>query len=139
MQTTHKIPGASATRYSRYLTSVSQRGDYYARDAGDEPVPSRWHGSPEVLRSLGLSAEGPVGREDLRTVMQGRSPHDGEPLRPAGSDGTRVAGVELMYAPPKTVSALWAGTPTSRARCACTRRCSGCAYFRRSRASGSPT
>ena len=40
--------------------------------------------------------------------MQGISPLDGEPLRPAGSNGTRVAGVELMFAPPKTVSALWA-------------------------------
>ncbi len=40
--------------------------------------------------------------------MQGFSPLSGEPLRPAGSDGTRVAGVELMFAPPKSVSALWA-------------------------------
>lgn len=108
MQTTHKIPGASATRYSNYLTSVSQRGDYYARDGGEEPVPSRWHGSPQVLDRLRLSAEGPVERDDLREVMKGLSPRDGEPLRPAGSDGTRVAGVELMFAPPKTVSALWA-------------------------------
>ena len=108
MQTTHKIPGASATRYSKYLTSVSQRGDYYARDGKDEPVPSRWHGSPQVLDRLGLSAEGPVQRNDLRQVMKGLSPRDGEPLRPVGADGTRVAGVELMFAPPKTVSALWA-------------------------------
>ena len=40
--------------------------------------------------------------------MQGFSPLTGEPLRPAGSNGTRVAGVELMFAPPKSVSALWA-------------------------------
>jgi conjugative relaxase-like TrwC/TraI family protein len=60
------------------------------------------------LRSLGLDPEEPVARSDLRTVMQGFSPLTGEPLRPAGSDGTRVAGVELMFAPPKTVSALWA-------------------------------
>jgi conjugative relaxase-like TrwC/TraI family protein len=107
MQTTHKIPGASAARYANYLTSTSQRGDYYAAEAG-EPVPSRWHGSPELLRSLGLSAEEPVARDDLRAVMQGRSPLTGEPLRPAGADGTRVAGIELMFAPPKSVSALWA-------------------------------
>jgi conjugative relaxase-like TrwC/TraI family protein len=108
VQTTHKIPGASASRYANYLTSTSQRGDYYARDGTEEPVPSRWHGSPQLLRSLGLSAEGPVGREELRAVMQGFSPLTGEPLRPAGSDGSRVAGVELMFAPPKSVSALWA-------------------------------
>ena len=109
MQTTHKIPGDSATRYAKYLTSTATRGDYYTRDGeSDQPVPSRWHGSPGLLRSLGLDAEEPVARNDLRAVMQGFSPLTGEPLRPAGSNGTRVAGVELMMAPPKSVSALWA-------------------------------
>lgn len=109
MQTTHKIPGDSATRYAKYLTSTATRGDYYTREGeGEDPVPSRWHGSSGLLRSLGLDAEEAVQRSDLRTVMQGFSPRDGEPLRPAGSNGTRVAGVELMMAPPKSVSALWA-------------------------------
>lgn len=111
MQTTHKIPGDSAATYAKYLTSTAARGDYYTRDgAGDveESVPSRWHGSEKVLSSLGLRAEEPVRRENLRPVMRGVSPLDGEPLRPAGSNGTRTAGVELMLAPPKTVSALWA-------------------------------
>jgi len=109
VQTTHKIPGYSAVRYAKYLTSTATRGDYYARDGeGDQPVPSRWHGSRGLLRSLGLSAENPVERSDVRMVMQGFSPRDGEPLRPVGSNGTRVAGVELMMAPPKSVSALWA-------------------------------
>jgi conjugative relaxase-like TrwC/TraI family protein len=117
MQTTHKIPGGSAVTYAQYLTSTAARGDYYAR-AGegeeDRPVPSRWHGSERTLASLGLSAEGPVERGDLRAVMRGRSPLDGEPLRPAGSNGTRTAGVELMMAPPKTVSALWAAADPYR-------------------------
>ena len=109
MQTTHKIPGDSAVTYAKYLTSTASRGDYYTRDGeSDQPVPSRWHGSPALLRSLGLDPEDPVERSDLRAVMQGFSPRDGEPLRPAGSNGTRVAGVELMFAPPKSVSALWA-------------------------------
>ena len=111
VQTTHKIPGGSAVTYAKYLTSTAARGDYYTRDGNDEsdaPVPSRWHGSQEALSSIGLSAEGPVQRDDLRAVMKGHSPLDGEPLRPAGSNGTRTAGVELMFAPPKTVSALWA-------------------------------
>jgi conjugative relaxase-like TrwC/TraI family protein len=111
MQTTHKIPGDSAVTYAQYLTSTASRGDYYARDGEgeeDRPVPSRWHGSQRTLASLGLSAEGPVDRSDLRAMMRGVSPLDGEPLRPAGSNGTRTAGVELMMAPPKTVSALWA-------------------------------
>lgn len=111
MQTTHKIPGDSAVTYAQYLTSTASRGDYYTRDGEDErhrPAPSHWHGSEQTLSSLGLSDQGPVQRGDLRTVMKGYSPRDGEPLRPAGSDGTRTAGVELMFAPPKTVSALWA-------------------------------
>lgn len=110
MQTTHKIPGGSAVTYARYLTSAAARGDYYTRggDGRDGVVPSRWHGSERTLGALGLSAQGPVARVDLRAVMQGRSPLDGEPLRPAGAGGTRMAGVELMFAPPKTVSALWA-------------------------------
>ena len=120
MQTTHKIPGDSAVTYAKYLTSVASRGDYYTRDGNDDqdqPVPSRWHGSSETLSSLGLSAEGPVQRDDLRAVMKGMSPLDGEPLRPAGSNGTRTAGVELMFAPPKTVSALWAtSSPYRRAQ-----------------------
>jgi conjugative relaxase-like TrwC/TraI family protein len=107
VQTTHKIPGDSATRYAKYLTSTATRGDYYARES-DAPVPSRWHGSPDLLNSLGLDPEESVARHDLRPVMQGFSPLTGEPLRPAGSNGTRVAGVELMMAPPKSVSALWA-------------------------------
>ena len=36
MQTTHKIPGDSATRYAKYLTSTATRGDYYTRDGEDE-------------------------------------------------------------------------------------------------------
>jgi conjugative relaxase-like TrwC/TraI family protein len=118
MQTTHKIPGGSATRYANYLTSASSRGDYYVSDGDpDQPVPSRWHGSPELLESLGLDPTAPVERSDLRTVMQGFSPASGQPLRPAGADGTRVAGVELMFAPPKSVSALWAtASPEVRAK-----------------------
>jgi len=111
MQTTHKIPGDSATTYAQYLTSVASRGDYYANDGDpdhDRQVPSRWYGSQEVLGELGLSADRPVDRRDLRAVMNGHDQVTKQALRPAGSDGTRTAGVELMMAPPKTVSALWA-------------------------------
>lgn len=111
MQSTHKVPGESASRYAAYLTSSSSRGDYYLLDGkgeSDRPVPSQWHGSPKTLAALGLSADRPVERAELRAVMHGLSPADGEPLRPAGSDGTRVAGIEMQFAPPKTVSALWA-------------------------------
>ncbi len=120
MQTTHKIPGDSADTYAHYLTATASRGDYYTHDGEgdrDEPVPSEWHGSQQTLASLGLSSGRPVERGELRAVMKGLSPADGQPLRPAGSDGTRTAGVELMFAPPKTVSALWAASdPYHRAQ-----------------------
>jgi conjugative relaxase-like TrwC/TraI family protein len=117
VQTTHKIEGSSATSYAEYLTSTSSRADYYTSDGKLDPnldVPSRWHGSEKVLKELGLSAERTVSTKDLVAVMDGLNPVTSEPLRPAGSNGERVAGIELMLAPPKTVSALWATASPER-------------------------
>jgi conjugative relaxase-like TrwC/TraI family protein len=121
VQTTHKITGDQAQDYAEYLTSVSSRGDYYTgeggEEGGEEPASSRWHGSPAMLASLGLSPEGPVGREELAALMAGVSPADGRELRRVGGDGTRVAGVDLTFSAPKSVSALWAvSSPYERAR-----------------------
>ena len=118
VQTTHKIAGASATGYATYLTSGSARGDYYIR-AGDEDEgggnggaacgsQGRWHGSPELLTRLGLSQNEPVQKDQLSALMNGVSPVSGEELRRAGSNGTRVAGIDLTFSAPKSVSALWA-------------------------------
>ncbi len=115
MQTTHKISGDSAATYAAYLTSSSSRGDYYTPGGESEGdgdgggvVAGRWHGSPRVLAALGLSAGRPVARGELRALMQGVSPVDGSAIRAVGSDGSRVAGIDLTFSPPKTVSALWA-------------------------------
>lgn len=114
VQTTYKISGNSATTYAAYLTSASSRGDYYtptgeeAGDGGGVVMPGRWHGSPGTLGVLGLSAGRPVTRGELRALMQGVSPVDGSAVRPVGSDGSRVAGIDMTFSPPKTVSALWA-------------------------------
>jgi hypothetical protein len=84
MQTTHKISGSSATDYAAYITSASDRGDYYTTSGEGDPqliAPSRWHGSPALLAQLGLSAEDPVKREDLAALMAGVSPRDGHELR----------------------------------------------------------
>jgi conjugative relaxase-like TrwC/TraI family protein len=117
MQTTHKIPGSSATRYAEYLTSTSNRADYYTSDGKLDPnleVPSQWHGSAKVLKDLGLSADESVGTRDLVITMNGFNPRTKEALRPVGSNGERVAGIELMMAPPKTVSAQWATAKPER-------------------------
>jgi conjugative relaxase-like TrwC/TraI family protein len=118
MQTTHKIPGSSATRWSRYLISQASRGDYYTRDGpNDEPVPTQWHGPEKLLRSYGIDPEKPIELRHLRPLMQGFSPVDGEPIRPAGSNKTRTAGIDMTFSPPKDVSALWAtSSPYRRAQ-----------------------
>jgi len=122
MQTTHKISGDAAAGYAEYLTSTSSRGDYYTGDADGDGgeggrAPSGWHGSPALLASLGLSPEGQVGRDDLAALMKGASPADGHELRAAGGDGSRVAGIDLTFSAPKSVSALWAvSSPYDRAR-----------------------
>jgi conjugative relaxase-like TrwC/TraI family protein len=125
VQTTHKIAGGDAEGFARYLTSTTARGDYYAGheedadgDAGVGVVPqSRWHGSPAMLAALGIAPEQRVGRAELLALMQGVSPVGGEPLRAAGGNGTRVAGIDMTFSAPKSVSALWAvSDPYERAR-----------------------
>ncbi|HEY7934929.1 MAG TPA: MobF family relaxase [Solirubrobacteraceae bacterium] len=109
MQTTHKIPGSSATTWSKYLVSRASRGDYYTHDANDrESAPTGWHGPEKLLRSYGIDPAKAVELKDLRSLMHGFSPVDGEPIRPVGSNGTRVAAIDLTFSPPKDVSALWA-------------------------------
>jgi len=111
VQTTHKISGDSAAGYAAYLTSASSRGDYYTGDGESEQEgipPGRWHGSRVTLEALGLSPDAQVQRDELRALMQGVSPADGSAIRPVGADGSRVAGIDLTFSPPKTVSALWA-------------------------------
>ena len=123
MQTTHKISGDSAAGYAAYLTSASDRGDYYTGSgeeetgAGAAMAPSRWHGSPALLAELGLSPDQPVEREDLAALMRGVSPADGHELRQSGGNGSRVAGIDMTFSAPKSVSALWAvSSPYERAR-----------------------
>jgi conjugative relaxase-like TrwC/TraI family protein len=123
MQTTHKISGDSAAGYAAYLTSASDRGDYYTSgDGGGDGggvvlAPSRWHGSLALLAELGLSGDGPVERDDLGALMRVVSPADGRELRRAGGDGSRVAGIDMTFSAPKSVSALWAvSSPYERAR-----------------------
>jgi conjugative relaxase-like TrwC/TraI family protein len=118
VQTTHKIAGASADGFASYLTSESDRGDYYAGHedtgggGGEEAAAgvgqSRWHGSAGLLAGLGVPVEGGVEHDDLLDLMQGVSPLDGHELRAAGGNGTRVAGIDLTFSAPKSVSALWA-------------------------------
>src|ERR1700692_3258092 len=120
MQTRHNIGGSSAAGYAAYVTSPSDRGDYYTASGEGEPALlalSRWHGSPSLLAQLGLSPEQEVPREELSALMHGVSPRDGHELRRVGGDGSRVAGIDITFSAPKSVSALWAvSSPYERAR-----------------------
>jgi conjugative relaxase-like TrwC/TraI family protein len=110
MQSTHKIAGDDAEGFADYLTSRSHRGDYYldVENPDGETAAGVWHGSPQALATLGLSRERPVARKELLALMRGRSPRDGSEIRQTGGNGSRVAGVDLTFSPPKSVSALWA-------------------------------
>ncbi len=115
MQTTHKIEGSSAVRFARYLLAEASRGDYYTHDGqGGKSAPTQWHGPEKLLRSFGIDPEKAVEMKHLGPLMQGFDPVTEKPIRPAGSNGTRVAGIDLSYAPPKEVSALWATTDPYR-------------------------
>jgi conjugative relaxase-like TrwC/TraI family protein len=115
VQTTHKIEGSSAVRFARYLLAEASRGDYYTHDGqGGKSAPTQWHGPEKLLRSFGIDPGKAVDMKHLGPLMQGFDPVTEKPIRPAGSNGTRVAGIDLTYAPPKEVSALWATTDPYR-------------------------
>lgn len=108
MQSTHKISGDAAAGFAAYLTAgPASRGDYYAGGVADGEA-GRWQGSPRALSELGLELGGVVERDDLVALMEGRSPRSGGQVRRVGGDGSRVAGVDLTFSAPKSVSALWA-------------------------------
>ena len=109
MQTTHKIPGDGAVAFAAYLTSTPSRGDYYLGEDGEPERPEgRWHGSPSTLRMLGVDPQRSVGRGDLVSLMGGVAPRSGVAFRSVGGDGSRVAGIDVTFSAPKSVSALWA-------------------------------
>ncbi|MGH2879452.1 MAG: relaxase domain-containing protein [Solirubrobacteraceae bacterium] len=59
----------------------------------------------------------PHGRRRYRhPSAKRRYDHIDEPIRPVGADGTRTAGVDLTFSPPKDVSALWATSSDYRRR-----------------------
>jgi conjugative relaxase-like TrwC/TraI family protein len=116
VQTTHKIAGSDADAFATYLTCGSRRGDYYldGEDSDGDGAAGMWHGSPAALRSLGLSVDSPVARRELLALMDGRAPNDGREIRAAGGNKTRVAGIDLTFSAPKSVSALWAACSGER-------------------------
>ena len=90
-------------------SSTTKRSTARAINSG-EGAAGEWHGNPGVLASLGLSPDMVVQRDQLLSLMNGQAPGDGREIRAVGGDGTRVAGIDLSFSPPKDVSVLWAAS-----------------------------
>jgi conjugative relaxase-like TrwC/TraI family protein len=100
-----------------YLDKVAEGAeDYYS---GDGEAEGRWMG--DAAEELGL--EGEVSPEQLKAMLTGLNPVDGEPLvgmRGVPTKGA-VPGFDLTFSAPKSVSLLWAlggaeaGSAVSRA------------------------
>lgn len=73
--------------------------EYYA---GGAEARGTWIGTGGM--SLGIS--GPVDGDALRRVLAGLDPYEGSPLR-SSSSAVRVAGFDLTFSAPKSVSVLF--------------------------------
>jgi conjugative relaxase-like TrwC/TraI family protein len=113
MMTAASIPAENVAGYADYLDSKTvapEQGDYYlGRDGMPAEAPGRWIGDPDALTRVGITP-GPVDPDELRAMMEGRRPGEGEPvwLRNAGPDGTRAGGLDITFSAPKGVSVAWA-------------------------------
>lgn len=87
-----------------YLDKVAEGAeDYYS---GEGEAEGRWMG--DAAEELGLEAE--VGPDQLKAMLTGLNPVDGEPLvgmRGVPTKGA-VPGFDLTFSAPKSVSLLWA-------------------------------
>ena len=84
-----------------YLRTVADGAEEYYLGAGE--APGYWIGSG----GGGFGLRGEVGSDELRSILSGHSPSTGEPLGLRGSAGNRVAGFDLTFSAPKSVSILW--------------------------------
>jgi conjugative relaxase-like TrwC/TraI family protein len=115
MVTVHKLTGVSAggavVDYFFDMEKQRSTGDYYAGPSG-EPVecPGAWLG--KLAARLGMS--GDVTVEQLLHLLDGRHPETSERLVPFRKD--RVAGHDLTFSAPKSVSAAWALASASTRR-----------------------
>jgi conjugative relaxase-like TrwC/TraI family protein len=83
-------------------------GDYYLTPDGEPTqAPGRWLATPETLARLGIDGERVEG-EDFVALMEGRHPGTGRWLRREGAGGGRGGGIDVVFSPPKSVSAVWA-------------------------------
>ncbi|HYA45304.1 MAG TPA: MobF family relaxase, partial [Acidimicrobiales bacterium] len=89
------------------------RADYYVEQVqagqdeyytGDQAEPGHWVG--KAAGRLGL--EGEVSAEAFRRILDARDPTSGEPLGVPATTAKRLAGFDLCFSAPKSVSVAWA-------------------------------
>ena len=93
----------------------ADRADYYLADlAAELPVPGPWAGRDAgrwigaAAGDLGLDHAGPVEATQFRSLLAGRHPGTGRPLPLPPAGGRRVAGFDLTFSAPKSVSVVFA-------------------------------
>lgn len=84
-----------------YLLSVAHGLEDYYTGAGE--APGYWTG--KGAQALGLDGE--VTPEDLHILLSGLSPLDASPIRSAHAGRKTVAGFDLTFSAPKSVSLMW--------------------------------
>src|ERR1700688_851156 len=92
-------------RAEYYVEQVHAGADEYY--TADQAEPGHWTGKAAAL--LGL--EGEVSPEAFRRVLDARHPLSGEPLGVPMTAAQRVAGFDLCFSAPKSVSVAWALGP----------------------------
>jgi conjugative relaxase-like TrwC/TraI family protein len=96
------LANSSPVPRAYYLNTVARGREEYYTGAGE--APGRWMG--EGCASLGLS--GDVAADDLAALLEGRASSDGVSLVTATpSRPRRVAGFDLTFSAPKSVSVLY--------------------------------
>lgn len=96
----------TAGREAYYTSQLpGGRDEYYTR--GENEAPAVWLGS--AADRLGL--DGPVDAEQFRRLLDAAHPVTGNPLGVPRTTDKRLAGYDLTFSAPKSVSVLWALAP----------------------------
>lgn len=98
----HKMKAGSAGSAAAYYERLG-REDYYEK--GGEP-PGEWYGSG----AAGMGLTGQLEAGQLGLSLLGCHPETGEQLV-KDKEGKHAPGYDLVFTPPKSVSALWAVAP----------------------------
>ena len=105
MQTTHKIPGGSATTWSRYLISPGLSGRLLHPRRQEMSRPHAVARPREAVALLWDRSVRPVELQASASVDAGPRPAHHEPIRPAGAERHADGGGRLDFPAPKDVSA----------------------------------